>query len=54
MLITNLDILPHLSGLNVAAELVLVRNDLNFDLAHLFHQVLVELILVHFAALFRK
>ena len=54
MLFTNRDILSHLRGLNVLAELVLEVYDLSFKKAHLFHKVLEELVLVHFAALFCK
>ena len=54
VLIANLHILPHLRILDVSAELVLVDDDLLLDCSHLFHQVLVELILLHFAAFFSE
>ena len=54
MLFTNRDILSHLRGLNILAELVLKVYDLSFKQAYLFHKVLEELILVHFAALLCK
>ena len=54
MLFTNRDILSHLRGLNVLAELVLEVYDLSFKQAHLFHKVLEELVLMHFAALLCK
>ena len=54
MLLANRDILAHLRGLNVLAELILEIYDLSFEQAHLFHKVLEELVLVHFAALLGK
>jgi hypothetical protein len=54
MLLTNLNVLAHLRPLNVDAQFVLELNDFLLEKAHLLHQVLIQLILVHFAALFGK
>ena len=54
MLITDLHILAHLIILNVGAELILVANDLLLQSSRFFHQVFVELILMHFATFFGK
>ena len=54
MIIANLHILAHLLVLDVRAELLLIANDLLLQCARFFHQVFVELILLHFAALLGK
>lgn len=52
--LTDLDVLANLSLLNVTAQLFLENNDFGFKEPNLLHQVLVELVLMHLAALCRK
>ena len=52
VLVTDLDVLTHLSSLNVASKLVLIVDNLSLEESDFFHKVLVELILVHLAAFF--
>ena len=54
MLLTDLDVFAHLSLLDILSHLILEHDDLGLQEPHLLHQVLVELILVHFAALLGK
>ena len=51
VLVADLHIFAHLRLLNVRSELVLIRDDLSLQEPHLFHKVLVQLILVNLAAL---
>ena len=54
MLVSNRDILLHLSGLNVSSQLILVLDNISLHHTDLLHQVFIELVLVHFTALFSK
>jgi len=54
VLLANGDVLAHLSVLDVGAQVVLEGNDFSLEQSHLFHQVLIQLILVNFAALCRE
>jgi hypothetical protein len=51
VLLTDGDVLAHLIVLDVGAQVVLEGNDFRLEQSHLFHQVLVKLVLVNFAAL---
>ena len=51
-IVTDLDVLLHLSALNVESKFVLVSDDLPLEEPHLLHEVFVQLILVNFGALF--
>ena len=51
VLVADLHIFTHLSLLNVRSELVLIGDNLSLEEPDLFHKVLVQLVLVHLAAL---
>ena len=51
VLLTDLNILTHLSMLNVGPQLVLSRDNFGLKESHFLHQVLVQLVLVDLAAL---
>ena len=54
LLFADVDILLHLSPLDVRAERILVSHDLSFNESNFFHEILVELIFLHLAAFLRK
>ena len=53
-LIADGDVLPHLRLLNIGPQFTLVGDDFDLKHTHLSHKVLVELVLVNFAAFIRK
>ena len=54
VLLADLHVLAHLVLLDVDAQLVLEPDYLGLEQAHFLHQVFVQLVLVHLAALFGK
>ena len=52
LLLADRHVLGHLRVLDVLAKLILECYNISLEKAHFFHQILVELVLVDFAALF--
>jgi len=50
VLVTDLNVFLHLLLLNVRAEFILVANDVSLESSDFFHEVLVQHVLVDFAA----